>query len=89
MLTIPCPNCGARNSGEFRYAGDASVTRPAHDDPSEEAWFRYVYIRQNPKGSHKEYWQHVGGCRAWLIVERDTSNHIVYDVEPAQREDRG
>jgi methylglutamate dehydrogenase subunit B len=83
MLAITCPNCGERNSDEFRYGGDASVVRPAHDDPSEEAWFRYVYIRQNPKGPHREYWQHAGGCRSWLIVERDTSNHVVLGVQRA------
>jgi sarcosine oxidase subunit delta len=88
MLTIDCPNCGPRNSDEFRYAGDASVIRPAPDDPSEEAWFSYVYIRANPKGPHKEYWQHTGGCRQWLVVERDTSNHTVLGVTPARQEDR-
>lgn len=88
MLSIACPHCGIRNSDEFRYGGDASVVRPSPDDPSEDAWFRYVYIRPNPKGPHREFWQHVGGCRTWLIVERDTSNHSVLGVEPAQREDR-
>lgn len=83
MLVITCPNCGERSSDEFRYGGDASVLRPAHDDPSEEAWFRYVYIRENPKGRHREYWQHVGGCRSWLVVERDTSNHVVLSVKRA------
>jgi sarcosine oxidase subunit delta len=86
MISIPCPNCGARNSDEFRYGGDAAVVRPAPDDPSEEAWFRYVYVRDNPKGPHREFWQHVGGCRAWLIVTRDTRDHAVLAVEHAGKE---
>ncbi len=86
MITITCPNCGVRNSDEFRYGGDASVVRPAHDDPSEEAWFRYVYIRDNPKGAHREFWQHTGGCRAWLVVTRDTTDHTVLAVERAAGE---
>ena len=86
MLTIACPNCGPRNSGEFRYGGDAGVVRPAADDPSQEAWFRYVYVRDNPKGLHREFWQHVGGCRAWMIVTRDTRDHAVLAVERPRRE---
>ena len=86
MLSIPCPYCGERNSDEFRYGGDAGVTRPAHDDASEDAWFRYVYIRANPKGEHREYWQHAAGCRGWLIVTRLTTDHRVLKVEPARQE---
>ena len=43
-----------------------------------EAWFDYVYLRDNPKGGTDEYWQHSGGCRAWLVVERDTLTHEVF-----------
>ena len=86
MITLACPNCGARNADEFRYGGDASIVRPAHDDPSAEAWFRYVYIRDNPRGPHREFWQHVGGCRAWLVVTRDTRDHTVLAVERARKE---
>lgn len=81
MITLACPNCGVRNADEFRYGGDASVVRPKHDDPSPEAWFRYVYIRANPRGPHREYWQHAAGCRAWLVVTRDTRDHTVLAVE--------
>ena len=88
MLTISCPNCGPRGSDEFRYGGDATVVRPAFDDTSEDAWFRYVYIRENPKGPHREYWQHVGGCRAWLVVTRDTRTHEVLALaRPIERRD--
>ena len=80
MLRIPCPSCGPRDHDEFRYGGDANILRPAPDDPDPEAWHRYVYRRQNPKGAHKEYWQHVMGCRQWLVVERDTVSHRIGSV---------
>lgn len=83
MLRIPCPFCGERDHHEFAYGGDASVTRPARDDTSLEAWYRYVFLRPNPKGRHREYWQHVTGCRAWLIVERDTATHEIFGARMA------
>jgi methylglutamate dehydrogenase subunit B len=84
MLRIACPWCGPRDHDEFRYGGDASVRRPARDDPDPEAWYRYVYVRANPRGPHKEYWQHVMGCRQWLVVERDTATHAITSVVPAR-----
>ncbi|TIP26306.1 MAG: sarcosine oxidase subunit delta [Mesorhizobium sp.] len=80
MLQIECPCCGPRDHDEFRYAGDASVTRPAHNDPDLERWYRYVFVRENPAGIHREFWQHVMGCRQWLIVERNTVNHTILSV---------
>ena len=77
MLRITCPFCGPRDHNEFTYGGDASVVRPSLDESSLEAWYRYVFVRANPKGPHCEYWQHTGGCRAWLIVERDTATHEI------------
>ncbi|TIL69781.1 sarcosine oxidase subunit delta [Mesorhizobium sp.] len=85
MLRIECPCCGPRDHDEFRYGGDASVTRPAHDDPDPQAWYRHVYIRANPAGLHREFWQHVIGCRQWLVVERDTLNHAIASVELARK----
>ncbi|RWQ72836.1 MAG: sarcosine oxidase subunit delta [Mesorhizobium sp.] len=85
MLRIECPCCGLRDHDEFRYGGDASVTRPAHEDPDPEAWYRYVYVRTNPAGLHREFWQHVIGCRQWLVVERDTRNHAIASVDLARK----
>lgn len=77
MLRIPCPNCGERDYTEFRYAGDAGKTRPAHGGRDLDAWHDYVFLFDNPKGSHREYWQHVLGCRQWLVLERDTATNVV------------
>ncbi|MEO8133401.1 MAG: sarcosine oxidase subunit delta [Betaproteobacteria bacterium] len=88
MLLIPCPFCGPRAHVEFNYGGDALRTRPAADEAdSIGAWIDYVYLRENPRGAHREYWHHASGCRAWLIVERDTLTHEITSARPAT-EDR-
>jgi methylglutamate dehydrogenase subunit B len=84
MLRIHCPYCGERDHTEFQYGGDASVERPAHDDPSFERWYAYVFERRNPRGPHDEYWQHTAGCRAWLVVTRDTGTHDILGVVAAR-----
>lgn len=76
MLLIPCPWCGPRSQIEFSYGGDASVLRPA-DDASEQAWFDYVYLRDNPCGPHDEAWLHSAGCRSWFRLRRDTRTHDI------------
>jgi methylglutamate dehydrogenase subunit B len=76
VLLISCPHCGARDQTEFAYGGDATVVRPAADAPL-EAWFAYVYLRDNPAGPHAEYWQHVAGCRRWIRIRRDTVTHEI------------
>ena len=76
MIVIDCPFCGPRDHAEFSYGGDATVEWPALDAP-EKDWFEATYLRRNPRGAHREYWHHIAGCRAWLIVERDTLTHKV------------
>jgi methylglutamate dehydrogenase subunit B len=82
-MRLNCPFCGARDVQEFVYLGDATVERPAGD--SLEAFHDYVFLRDNPAGLHREYWQHLHGCRSWLVVTRDTRTHEVAAVEPAKR----
>lgn len=90
-MRITCPYCGARDAGEFSYLGDASPRRPHFDaDESgaiasdvEDAFFDYAYLRNNLAGMMDEYWYHGGGCRAWLVVTRDTRTHIIHGVRPA------
>lgn len=79
-MRISCPCCGPRDHAEFAYGGDASDPRPPPDDDDFDRWFDHVYLRDNPRGPHSEYWQHVGGCREWLIVRRDTLTHQVHAV---------
>jgi sarcosine oxidase subunit delta len=84
-MRIPCPFCGTRDHSEFTYHGDATIVYPDLAAPA-EAWFDAVYIRNNPKGPHRERWQHSDGCRLWLIVERDTATHAITGVRPARAE---
>lgn len=79
MLRIPCPFCGPRDQTEFTYEGDASVVYPPLD-ASTEAWFEAVYLRENPRGPVRELWHHLHGCRAFLVVERDTLTHAIGTV---------
>jgi methylglutamate dehydrogenase subunit B len=85
MLRIPCPCCSERDHDEFRYGGDATLERPSVDETDPEAWHSYVYIRRNPKGAHREYWQHMLGCRQWLVVERDSVTHRIGEARLARR----
>ncbi len=81
-MLLPCPWCGERDLSEFTYGGDASVKRPADDAPMEE-WVNYVYFRDNPRGRHLEHWQHLQGCRAWVVIQRDTLTHEITGSWPA------
>ena len=80
-MRIPCPWCGVRGDEEFAYRGGVAPPRPDGDDA--DAWHDYVYLRDNVAGVQREYWQHVHGCRAWLIVTRDTRSHAVLGAEAA------
>ena len=79
-MLIPCPHCGPRDLSEFTYQGDATRKRPDPTSTDTRAWNDYVYARPNPAGPHREYWQHSGGCRAHLVVTRDTLTHEIHDV---------
>ena len=81
-MRIDCPHCGERDQGEFSYLGDATVGRPAGGG-SAEAFFDYVYLRDNPAGLHRELWYHAFGCRTWLEVGRDVRTHAIESVRTA------
>ncbi len=79
MIRINCPFCGERDHSEFSYGGDGSIVYPALDAPL-EAWVEAVFQRENIRGVQTESWQHVSGCRQWLLVERDTMTHEIHSV---------
>ena len=83
-MRIECPLCGERGSEEFTYLGGLGPKRP-QGDATEEAWLGYTYFRDNPAGLLTEYWHHRHGCRAWLLVTRDTRNHTVQSVHLARQ----
>ena len=83
-MRINCPHCGLRDIAEFSYYGDAERVRPALNDADPEHWHAYVHLRSNPKGPHKEFWQHLHGCRQWLVVTRNTATHEIGSVQLAK-----
>ena len=82
MIRINCPFCGERDHSEFTYGGDATIEYPALD-ASMEQWCEAVFLRENIRGVQFETWHHASGCRAWLVVERDTMTHEIHSVRLA------
>lgn len=92
-MRLTCPYCGERDHGEFTYRGDAAPKRPplrtlarnasALPEP-DPAMIDYVHIRENLPGFMRELWQHTGGCRAWVVVERNVTTHAVGAIVPAR-----
>ena len=85
-MRIACPFCGERELGEFTYLGDATPVRPAVEIGAAgeaDAFFDYVYLRDNFAGEMREYWYHGGGCRSWLVIGRNTATHEIRTVEAA------
>jgi sarcosine oxidase subunit delta len=82
-MRITCTHCGPRDHSEFAYGGDAARAYPGLDCTDTATWHDYVFLRDNPRGRHAEYWHHVHGCRRWLRVERDTVTHEIFSVEDA------
>lgn len=93
-MRIPCPYCGDRSNAEFSYLGDAAPVRPRNARPAPgesdaaaaelREFTDYVYMRTNPPGLLREWWQHAGGCRAWLLVERNATTHEIGAVTAAR-----
>jgi sarcosine oxidase subunit delta len=74
MLLIPCPWCGPRPENEFRYGGQAHLTRPTDPSKVDDAtWAAYLHLRDNPKGRHTERWRHLHGCGRFFNCIRDTT----------------
>ena len=88
MLRIPCPVCGTRDETEFVYGGDAGVRYPSESETDAAKWTAPVFIRENPRGLHREWWQHIHGCRQWLTVERDTQTHEIRGATLARDDKR-
>ena len=85
-MLIPHPLLGLRDAQEFTVLGDASLL--ARPDPTrsdaEAAFCDYVFLRDNPKGVHRELWFHEQGDRSWLVVTRNTLTHEITRVELAR-----
>lgn len=82
-MLLPCPWCGPRHAGEFRFHG-AAGTRPDPATTTPEQWRRYLYVHDNPRGWQTESWYHSAGCRRFLTVERNTLTHEVRSARDTQ-----
>ena len=85
-MIINHPHLGPRDAAEFTILGDAGLLkRPDWKaDDADDAFYHYLYLRDNPAGLHRELWFHEYGDRSWLIVTRDTVTHAVVDVALAR-----
>lgn len=85
-MIIHHPLLGPRDAAEFTYLGDASlINRPDPTGPDAANEFHdYLYLRDNPAGTHRELWYHEQGDRSWLVVTRDTLTHEITQVELAR-----
>lgn len=72
MSRLSCPFCGARELEEFLF----HKTLP---EPGADA-YAAVYERANRADDSLEHWQHVHGCRAWLLVRRNPTTGDVREV---------
>jgi sarcosine oxidase subunit delta len=78
MLLIECPFCGLRDETEFSYAGEAHIARPLETEKLSDAeWADYLFMRKNPKGTHREQWLHAAGCRRYFNAVRDTVSYRI------------
>ena len=71
MILVPCPHCGPRNAGEYRYVGE-SVARPDPATATPAEWNGYLYLKANRCGWQRETWYHRAGCRTYFTLERHT-----------------
>ena len=79
---MPAPSAAhAKSASSLASATPRRCALPP--TPREDAFYDYVYLRDNIAGEMREYWYHGSGCRAWLKVARNTLTHEISSVEPA------
>ncbi len=94
MFLIPCPYCGRRSQIEFRWGGEAHLSRPDPAAATDQVWAEYLYYRDNLRGAAAERWVHAHGCKQWFNLIRDTRTHAVIaayrmDEAPPERDAAG
>lgn len=74
---VPCPHCGQRDVGEFRFGGEKGNRPAATEIMTGSQWAHYVYDRKNVAGLQTEWWFHRSGCRQWFLATRHTVTNVV------------
>lgn len=77
MNQLQCPFCGARELQEFEFRKTRANVAGTE--------FSKVYLRVDSVDLSVEYWQHVQGCRAWLLIQRNPSTGAVLSIEAVLR----
>lgn len=80
MMLITCPFCGPRADTEYVFGAAAGQGYPGPDAQQDELT-EYLFLRDNPKGWHRELWVHRHGCGQWIEVERNTLTHEIRQVQ--------
>jgi len=73
VTRLICPFCGARELREFEFHKTLPSTH--HGSAYERTYERVANAEHSV-----EHWQHVAGCRAWLLVERNPSTGAVLGI---------
>jgi len=71
-MQVECPFCGWREIEEFQCR--SAVIEALGGD------IENLYMRVNRPTLSTEYWQHLGGCRTWLLCRRNPSTDEVLDI---------
>jgi sarcosine oxidase subunit delta len=71
---MACPFCGLRPLEEFLFR------KTVPNFVAGSGAYEQVYLRVDSAEQSVEEWQHVAGCRAWLIVDRNPSTGVVRSV---------
>lgn len=75
MSRLVCPFCGPRELAEFEF--HKTLPNAGHSA------YERTYLRVDSLTESVEHWQHVHGCRAWLVVRRNPSTGAVLALELA------
>jgi len=73
VTRLVCPFCGPRELREFLF----QKTLPADDHGSA---YQRTYERVASLEHSAEHWQHLEGCRSWLLVHRNPSTGEVTKI---------
>lgn len=85
---MACPFCGLRPLEEFLFrktvpnvvSGSGTGATTGTDIADGASAYARVYLRVDSAERSVEEWQHVAGCRAWLLVDRNPSTGLVRSV---------
>ncbi len=72
VTRLMCPFCGPRELGEFVF----HKTLP----PPDATPFGRIYERIDRPELSIEHWQHLLGCRGWLLVRRNPTTGAVLET---------